>query len=329
MLHKNKNFNEIMKKALEISDRWVIAISGGADSLGLFFVIMDFLSEIHQKVELYLLTVNHNLRAEVVKEIEYINEIACFYGVKFDKLEWNHNNIFDGNIYNDGRKARYNLMTQRCNEIGSKVLFTAHHLDDQIETFEMRVARGAGVSGLSCIKQHVRYKNINILRPFLEIKRKDIKNYLSKKNILWIEERTNYNSDYERAKIRRNQLNQRFDENYGVNVNLISKKMYLANEALDFYLNIEFNSIVFFDKNAISIDKSRFFEIPIEIAVRILKKIMIENFLIEERRIYFENILILYESMKKKLFEENTTLRFSNFVVECMKDCFYFRAIKK
>ena len=322
MLHENKHFIEVMRRALEISDRWGVAISGGADSLGLFFAINDFLSKINQKVKLYLLIVNHNLRTESLKEIEFIENVASFYNYKLCKLYWKHDSLFENNLYDSARKARYELLINSCKENNIEVLFTAHHFDDQVETFEMRVKKGAGVSGLSCINSYLKYKDINILRPFLEVKRHDIKCYLSKKNCLLIEDRANYNENYERARMRKVQKNQEFSDDsvLGGNINLIVKKMSLASEALDFYTEIEFNRIVLADEInlCISVNAENFFQIPRKIAIKILKKILIIYFFFKEKR-------VLFQEMRRYLFVENHTLQFSNLAIECSKNCFLFR----
>jgi tRNA(Ile)-lysidine synthase len=330
MLHKGKNFNEIMENAKKISGKWGVAISGGADSLGLFFAIRDFLFEMNWNVELNLLIVNHNLRTESAKEVEFVEDLANNYNYKLYKVEWNHGGFFEKNLYDNARKARYKLIIDECkaNEIG--VFFTAHHFDDQIETFKMRIARGAGVSGLSCINSHLICDGVSIFRPFLEVKRKDIKSYLSKNNIIWIEDRANYNINYERARMRRVEgVSGCIGENSLGNLSLVVKKMFLANDALNFYTDLEFARVVSVNYTdmvkIIVVNRSGFFEIPVKIATRILKKILIMHFFVEPRRVIFCELINIYEKMKNNLFIESGYLQFSNFMIQCNKDCFLFK----
>jgi tRNA(Ile)-lysidine synthase len=335
MLHKNKHFIEAMIKALEISKIWGIAISGGADSLGLFVAINDFLLKTSQKVTLNLLIVDHNLRTESIREIEFIENLANFYHYKLLKLSWKHNNSFKNNLYDAARKARYEMLIHSCRDNNIKVLFTAHHFDDQVETFKMRLKKGSGVSGLTCINSHLKYQNINIMRPFLKIKHHDIKCYLSKKNFLWVEDRANYNQQCARAKMRKFQKDTEFSEDrssndnvlLGENINLIVSKMSLASEALDFYTEIEFNRIVCIDQInlCISVNAESFFQIPKKISIKILKKILITCFFFKEKRVLFQELLNLHENMRKNLFAENYTLQFSNLEIECGKNCFLFK----
>jgi tRNA(Ile)-lysidine synthase len=92
-------------------------------------------------------------------------------------------------------------MTNWCAENGVEDLFTAHHADDQIENFFIRLKRGSGLFGLVGPKVNF-YRKIRILRPFFDIYRSDIIDYLIRCNIPWKEDASNYDMKYLRSGIR-------------------------------------------------------------------------------------------------------------------------------
>ena len=76
------------------------------------------------------------------------------------------------NLEDKARQARFNIFCKEIPENGTLLL--AHHLDDQVETILMRMFKGAGPTGISGINEYYKYKNINILRPLLDVSKDKI-----------------------------------------------------------------------------------------------------------------------------------------------------------
>ena len=149
----NKSFTEIglVEKYYE-SKPIALAVSGGPDSTALMFLISK--SKKIKKNDVTILTVDHALRKESKNEVDLVKSNAKRIGFKCKILKWNGVKPSSG-IQEAARKARYSLMLSWCEKNSVNKLFLAHHLDDQVETFLMRLSKGSGVDGLSLSLIHI------------------------------------------------------------------------------------------------------------------------------------------------------------------------------
>ena len=177
-------------------ERIAVGVSGGADSLALVIK----LAEIGKRV--VALTVDHALRKESRIEAEYVAKIMFEHGIEHHILTWNEEKPKKG-IEEAARRARYGLLFDFCklNNIG--ILAVGHHLRDQAETFLLRLQRGSGVFGLSCMQPISLRDGVKIIRPQLDMSPEDLKTYLLAKNIKWIEDPMNDDIDFARVRIRK------------------------------------------------------------------------------------------------------------------------------
>ena len=102
--------------------------------------------------------------------------------------------IAEGNTEQEARRARYAFFSRQPFPVA-----TGHTLDDQAETVLYRFLRGAGTAGLSAIRP---VTEAGIVRPLLEIRRDEIRNWLRERDIAWREDRSNANPDFQRKRIR-------------------------------------------------------------------------------------------------------------------------------
>lgn len=176
------------------------AVSGGADSLALAFLLKGYVEE--NGGSLTVLTVNHHLRPEATEEACYVAELMSRNGVSAQILDWKHQALNKG-IETKARKARYDLLTGWCRENGISVLVTAHHLRDQAETFLMRLQRGSGVDGLAAMEPVTERDGICLLRPLLDFEPDELKKFLTERNIGWKEDASNDCDDFLRVRVRK------------------------------------------------------------------------------------------------------------------------------
>ena len=186
----------INKKLFSKENNLLLAISGGADSVCLFFA----LKELGYNVE--LAHCNFKLRGKESDEDEYfVRELANKYGVKY------HVNSFETQKYASEQKIsiqmaardlRYKWFDELLAVNNLDFVITAHHKDDNVETFFINLIRGTGVNGLCGIKA----KNKKIIRPLLEISRQEIESYLTKNKIKYRNDSSNSEVKYLRNKIR-------------------------------------------------------------------------------------------------------------------------------
>ncbi len=97
-----------------------------------------------------------------------VERVADRLGVPHAILTWRHGAV-DAGLQARARAARYDLMAAYCTAHGIPALATAHHLDDQAETFLMRLKRGSGLDGLAAIPEEGRWAGLTLLRPLLDI----------------------------------------------------------------------------------------------------------------------------------------------------------------
>ncbi|MBP5215640.1 MAG: tRNA lysidine(34) synthetase TilS [Alphaproteobacteria bacterium] len=176
-----------------------VAVSGGADSLALALMAREELAVYGYKI--VALTVNHGLRASAAKEAEYVAKVMASHNIEHHILTWKGQKPCAG-IEEAARLARYDLLTGWCKEHNIKLLMVAHHLYDQAETFLMRLQRGSGLEGLCAMREVSERQGVKILRPLLYTNPEELKIYLQKKNIEWIEDESNKDKSFLRNKIR-------------------------------------------------------------------------------------------------------------------------------
>jgi tRNA(Ile)-lysidine synthase len=180
-------------------EKLALAVSGGSDSMALMHIVAN-VQDIDPGM-VTVLSVDHGLRSQSAAEARFVAHAARGYGFFQQTLCWEGEKPANG-IQEAARNARYELMTSYCLANGIKSLLTAHHLDDQAETVLMRLARGSGVNGLTAMTGHSTMNDVAILRPLLGIPKSGLREILQKANINWLEDPSNNNCDYERARLR-------------------------------------------------------------------------------------------------------------------------------
>jgi len=141
--------------------------------LSLAYFSKIYASEFKNKI--HILIVDHKLRKESYKEVLKVKGILKKKNIHSKILDWK-GKIPISNIQQNARNMRYSLISNYCLKKNIKYLVTAHHLDDQIENFFIRLLRGSGLTGLSSMSENVNYNSeLKIIRPFLGLKKIDLK----------------------------------------------------------------------------------------------------------------------------------------------------------
>ncbi|RUS63157.1 tRNA lysidine(34) synthetase TilS [Pseudorhodobacter sp. E13] len=156
----------------------------------------------HEGFALWAVTVDHALRPESAAEAAQVAQICAGLGVPHAVLRWQHGAVA-GNLMEAARKARYGLMADWAAGQGISHILLGHTADDQAETFLMGLARGAGIDGLVGMRRHWDEGAVRFLRPFLVVSRADLRGYLTRQGVAWIEDPSNDNDRFTRVKARR------------------------------------------------------------------------------------------------------------------------------
>ncbi|MCP5369291.1 MAG: tRNA lysidine(34) synthetase TilS [Rickettsiaceae bacterium] len=177
-----------------------LAISGGADSVALLYLATQWAK--NAQVKLVIFHVNHNLRKSSVEDAKFVEEITRSLNHNFYLFHWKEAASITSAAQEKARQARYDMMTIKCQELGIKLLMTAHHFDDVVENYLMRKKRGSGVFGLSYSNSYF-VNDIHIVRPLLLFRKKSLLQYLNDNKYAWVEDETNISDKYERNRIRK------------------------------------------------------------------------------------------------------------------------------
>lgn len=179
----------------EKGSKLVLAVSGGPDSV----CMLEIFSRLKKKYSLDIIVahINYNLRGKDSLEDEnWARFLAEKNGFKFFLLNTNIKDKF--NLESRLRDIRYDFFEKIRKQENFDLIAVAHNLDDQVETFLMRIIRGAGARGLSAM----RFKNNNLIRPLLATTREEILFFLKKEKIKWRADKTNGENIFLRNKIR-------------------------------------------------------------------------------------------------------------------------------
>lgn len=176
------------------ADAFVVGVSGGPDSL----CLLDVLSLLRHKhrFTLHIAHVNYHLRGKgSTLDEALVRRAAKKYGFPFARLAAKKQTSASEETLRDIRYAFFESLRAKTK---SQHIAVAHNQDDQAETLLLRLLRGAGLSGLSAMRP----KNNTVIRPLIEISRKDILQYLKERGISYRTDKSNADSRYLRNKIR-------------------------------------------------------------------------------------------------------------------------------
>ena len=183
-------------KLLESNELYIIALSGGADSVALLLLLHEHGFRVHAA------HCNFRLRGAESDRDEAFCESLCaerqipFHRAHFDTHEYAQ--LHKISIEMAARELRYRWFEQLRQDIGAAGICVAHHRDDSVETVLLNLIRGTGLRGLTGIQP----RNGYILRPLLCVSREDIEQYLRERNQPYVTDSTNLEADVQRNKVR-------------------------------------------------------------------------------------------------------------------------------
>ena len=223
--HLNSNFNQLKDKKL------LLAVSGGLDSMFLMHLF-------HQlNYDIAIAHCNFQLRGKESDEDENFVKVKSeklkvkSYFIRFETEKFANENKLS--IQLAARKLRYDWFCQLLENENYDYLLTAHHLDDQLETFLINLSRGTGIEGLTGIPA----TNDKIIRPLLPFSREEILAFAEENSISWREDSSNASTKYLRNRIRHEvipvlkTLNPNFLESFENTLEHLNQANTLVNDA--------------------------------------------------------------------------------------------------
>ena len=253
------------------SKKFLVAVSGGTDSLALAAMCRIYQNEYKKKI-FYYTNINHNIRRNSLKESEKVKKILKKQKISL-KIITNKVKI-EKNIQHLARKVRYSILVRECLQKNCKYILMGHHKDDQIETFLIRLSRGSGVKGLSSMEMISKLNNnIKVFRPFLEIEKKVLIHSAKKIFGEYINDPSNQNDKFLRVKIRKILP---ILINSGISKDQIIKSinnLQTSSETLNFYYSDIYKKIVKKTGKKITIQKKSFLSLNKEFQIKIIGNI--------------------------------------------------------
>ncbi|MGV8915218.1 MAG: tRNA lysidine(34) synthetase TilS [Kaistella sp.] len=279
--------------------KFLLAVSGGVDSMVLFHLFKN------SQLQFQVAHVNYGLRGKHSDEDQNLVETICkksqipihLYTVS------SKDNQPENSIQLWARDLRYNFFKKIKKEENLDFMITAHHLNDDLETFIINLSKASGIKGLSGIPAN----DNSILRPLLQFSKEEIYQFAREMSIEFREDLSNQKNDYLRNNIRNEivpkllEVNENFLENFGKSLTYLNEaKNFLQEKILD--LEKEMLSV---QNDHIVIQKQAFFEQSPFVQFEILHKYGFKN---EIEKMNFSETGKIFNSGKYTLLVEREIL---------------------
>lgn len=185
------------KNLIKSGDRILLAVSGGIDSMVMLHLFL--MSDIQFAVA----HINHKLRKlESDAEADFVRKYCLENTIKYFQFDIDPSALLQGNMHDTTRKIRYQWLEEVRSSSGFDCIATAHHGDDDSETFMINLMRGSGIDGLDGME----YNSNHIIRPILFSNRKQIQEFALEHSLQYMEDSSNATDKYLRNRIRHHVL---------------------------------------------------------------------------------------------------------------------------
>ena len=296
-----------------------MCVSGGADSIALLMLMKGWISAKSGKLTVFHF--DHKIRQESSGEAILLKKKVNKLGINCIVLNWDDIGLKKINM-SSARKVRYEKIVNESKKLKILHLMTAHHFDDNIETFLMRKKREFSTFGLSAIPKKLVLDDVEILRPFLDVKKERLISTCNFFGTSWFNDLNNFNLNFERPRIRDELSNYR-----KINLSNELKKKKILNDRNEkkicnfFYFYLKFHEYGVFQLN-----KTAFSLLNPNLKVEILKKILVTS----SGKIYPPRHKCTVNLIKK--ISSGQLFRFTlhgNIIVVKNEKIFFYREIRK
>ena len=189
---------------IHTNDRLLLGVSGGVDSVALFWILQT----IREKISFQMIVghLNHGWRGrESANDARFVQ--ALCRRSKIPCIVEKMNSTFPSGKKSGGREAearvaRYDFFHRTAREHACRVVAVAHHRDDRVETLLINLLRGSGPAGLTGIGAESTINGLKIIRPMIDLSRTEIERYCQQRKLKWREDASNRNINLLRNRIR-------------------------------------------------------------------------------------------------------------------------------
>ena len=274
---------DYLQQSIDFKKKIYIAFSGGIDSS----VLVDILGKNASKLKLNItvIHVNHNISSNSLTWMKHCKEFCSKLGLNFISEEVNIISS-GGGIESAARKARYKIFSKYLKN--EEQILTAHHMNDVSETIFLRLLRGTGIDGLSGLEKSRKLGKGLLIRPFLEVSKKEIEEYAKENDINYIFDETNKDNEYDRNFLR-NEIFPKLDARWNDFSSRVFKMSKITNERNNNFFELLNNNYGYLINNVIKIKDLK--NLNIDITKEIIRtSIRNENISIPNSRVLDEII---------------------------------------
>lgn len=241
----NKHLNNLDK-----SKPVVIALSGGVDSMALFYLLKN------AGYSLVIAHVNHHKREQSIIEEQHIRTLALENNFKIEVLDYYHEK---NNFQAEAHNKRYNFFYDLAKKYNCSCIITAHHYIDNLETILMNIIRGSNIYGYAGIKECTYYNDMPIIRPLITVDKKELYKYAEENNITYFEDSSNQSDEYLRNRIRHHVIPLLQQENPSLNTSISN----YSNQLHEAFAYIRDNSVKYLERYGYKIDVNSFINLAL------------------------------------------------------------------
>jgi tRNA(Ile)-lysidine synthase len=187
-------------------ERILVGLSGGADSVALTEVLVELSPRFDPPLSLMIAHLNHRLREEATEDEAFCRGIARRLSLPFVSEQIDVAALAASarrSIEDEGRRLRYRFLDDQARRLDCQRVAVGHTLDDQAETFLLRLLRGSGGRGLGAVHPVV---ESHLIRPLIEVRRRALEEYLGSRGIAHREDVSNADPRFTRNRLRHQTL---------------------------------------------------------------------------------------------------------------------------
>lgn len=261
-------------RPLEGPSSIALCVSGGPDSMALLALASAWARSGGSRPRLHVLTVDHGLRDGSAAEAAGVVAAAGSLGIDARVLTWIGAKPEAG-IEAAAREARYGLLVAAARRLGASHLVIAHHLDDQAETFLMRLARGSGPFGLAAMRGEIDLGGVTLFRPLLGVSKARLIATAEAAGLAYVRDPMNEDARFERTRWRSLMPALAAEGLDARRLGLAANRMARVADALDHYATALMSRSVAVDDLAVArLDRAAYAAEPVEVRLRLLTRLL-------------------------------------------------------
>ena len=272
-----------------------VAFSGGLDSTALLFLCNIALKQKKIK-KLKAIHINHNLYENSVKWQKSAEDFCKFHDIQIESYSVEVSQS-KASLESQARQARYEIFKKILGPDDQILL--AHHEDDVFETLLLRLFRGTGVDGLSGLDERRSLGKGEVIRPFLNVSKSELKTFVDSNKLSYVEDDSNKNNDFDRNFLR-NEIIPLLEKRWN---KLSEKASFTSTTAKNKKLSLDFMLEKSFEKELSSgiLDRTDFSDLPSHLIRELIRLILRKrNIAIPNQRVLSEIMNVFFQKIPSK-----------------------------